>query len=64
MPNYNYRCPNCEAMTILTHGMNEKPEQICIMCGYTMKKLMSATPTIFKCKGFYKTDYVDSQKEK
>lgn len=60
---YDYRCPKCEKVKTVRHGMNEKHTEYC-ECGSTMNKLMGATPTIFKTGGFYATRPLDEGENK
>lgn len=41
MPNYDYVCKNCGWKTIITHGINEKNDKVCVHCGFDLQKLIS-----------------------
>lgn len=53
MPQYDYRCPNCDTVRTVQHGMTERPEVHCEECTeepVVMKKLISRT-TLVTYKG-------------
>lgn len=57
MPTYEFTCTNCEMVFDVNKSMKEvKEEEICPNCGCVAKRKYSATPTVFKCDGFYTTD--------
>ncbi len=49
MPIYGYRCtnPDCQHETEKLHGINEGGSYGCDICGYPMKRLLSAVPHKF-----------------
>lgn len=43
MPQYDYRCPECESVGEVTHGMNESPIYECPQCeGAIMKRVYNS----------------------
>lgn len=57
---YDYRCEKCNEVVTVQCDINHIPKSIvCKSCGGSMKKLLSSTPIIYKCDGFYSTDYKD-----
>ncbi len=58
MPTYDYKCPNCQAISLQFHKMHETFNISCEKCLVEMKKCISAgTGVHFKGSGFYETDY-------
>ena len=55
-PNYDYSCINCNVRREVFKQFDEEYTPNCDTCGMQMERLWSATPTIFKTGGFYKTD--------
>lgn len=53
MPTYEYKCLECGITVEYERSFSENTEPIC--CSMTMSRVWSATPTIFKTGGFYKT---------
>ncbi len=66
MPNYSYKCSNCQNVLEISHGMNEKPQITCNSCGSnSVSKLISGgTGFILKGSGFYTTDYKRKEEQK
>ena len=58
MPRYDYKCKECGAHEIRTHGFHDTPKQDCFMdnCNGIMEKVISPVGVIFNGSGFYKTD--------
>jgi putative FmdB family regulatory protein len=42
LPNYEYRCPQCESIGEVFHSMNESPSYLCPQCEVEMKKVFTA----------------------
>ena len=58
MPTYEYECIICRHRFERFHGISEKEEVFCPVCGGETKKCMTAAAgIIFKGSGFYATDY-------
>lgn len=58
MPMYEYKCVKCDC--VFDKIVKDKNERVfCLKCGgpAVINKLFYKTPTIFKCGGFYETDY-------
>lgn len=49
MPRYDYLCETCGVME-LEHSMNEEIKE-CPTCKREIKKMISASPVIWKCNG-------------
>jgi|YNPMSStandDraft_2_1061718.scaffolds.fasta_scaffold00390_2 putative FmdB family regulatory protein len=61
MPNYDYRCESCGYVFEVFQKMSESRLEICPKCGGKVKRLIGAgMGPIFKGKGFYQTDYKNS----
>ncbi len=56
MPRYDYRCPACETVFEVEHGMREHPEVTCPRCGAPMTRMLNTSGIVFKGSGFYNTD--------
>jgi len=61
MPNYEYKCPDCNVIETYNHRSNEPCRPLCIKCsvkGVYMKKVITGGSAVhFKGSGFYETDY-------
>jgi putative FmdB family regulatory protein len=55
MPVYSFACKCGETISVSRSIHDEIEPQIC-KCGKEMSKVFAAPPTIFKGKGFYRTD--------
>jgi putative FmdB family regulatory protein len=57
VPNYDFKCNKCgsEREVFIYHKDYEKYIVRCDKCHAPMQKVWTATPTIFKTGGFYKT---------
>ena len=53
MPTYDFKCVVCSATQELFFEIGEERLPVC--CGVHMERVWTATPTIFKTGGFYKT---------
>lgn len=61
MPTYEYKCLVCSNLFEVFQKMNDEPLQNCPECNGKVKRLIGAgAGTIFKGKGFYQTDYKNS----
>lgn len=56
MAHYDYRCTSCGHVFDVEHGMTERPEVVCPVCGKLAEKLFNASGIEFKGSGFYNTD--------
>lgn len=60
MPNYDYRCQECDHLFEVFQKMSDAKLEDCPQenCGGTVKRLLGAgSGVIFKGSGFYQTDY-------
>ena len=74
MPIYEYECGTCNHSFEERQGYDAESIQKCPQCQNTAKRLVHASPIIFKGSGFYVTDYAsksstlarqkDAEKEK
>ena len=55
MPNYEYRCIECENQFEIWQEVGSSPPP-CPECGQEVKKIFHPVRTIFKGSGFYVTD--------
>ncbi len=56
MARYDYRCESCGDVFEVEHGMTERPEVTCPVCGGNASKVFSASGIKFEGSGFYNTD--------
>ena len=56
MPRYDYRCPACDTVCEVEHGMREHPEILCPSCNAPMTRMLNTSGIVFKGSGFYNTD--------
>lgn len=56
MPRYDYRCPSCDTVLEVEHGMREHPEVSCPHCGAPMARVLNTSGIVLKGSGFYNTD--------
>lgn len=64
MPAYTYKCPACDAVSEVRHGMKESPETRCPKCQALMKKWIGGgAGVMFKGTGFYCTDFKEKGKQ-
>lgn len=56
MPRYDYRCPSCNKVFEVSHGMLEHPVVKCPDCGTEALKVFDASGIVLKGSGFYNTD--------
>jgi len=54
MPNYDYRCPNCREIKIVTKSIKDESLEFCPICGsgYRMDRLITCCNPIFKGRGW------------
>lgn len=58
MPTYEFRCPQGHEFEKLYRTISGAEAQaLCVVCGQTADRMMSATGFAFKGSGFYLTDY-------
>lgn len=59
MPTYDYKCPSCQHVEEMQHGMKDVVNTVCPQCrhDFLVKVISSGTPVHFKGSGFYETDY-------
>jgi len=60
MPNYDYRCEDCDHVFEVFQKMSDPKLETCPedTCGGKVKRLLgSGSGVIFKGSGFYQTDY-------
>ncbi len=60
MARYDYKCPACELVFEVEHGMDEKPLIVCPSCGHEAARVFEASGISLKGSGFYNTDMRDS----
>ena len=56
MPTYEYRCLDCHQQYEKREGFDAPALQECPTCGGTSRRVLQATPVLFKGSGFYVTD--------
>ena len=56
MPNYEYKCTQCENQYETREGFDAPSRQPCPKCGAIAKRVLFAPPIVFKGSGFYVTD--------
>lgn len=65
MPNYDYKCTDCDYTFELFQKMTEKPLEVCPKCNGQVKRLIgTGAGPIFKGTGFYQTDYKNKSNNK
>ena len=63
MPNYDYKCTECNHLFDVFQKMTDEPLAVCPKCGGKLKRLIGAgSGPIFKGTGFYQTDYKNNGK--
>lgn len=60
MPIYEYKCERCKKKFEVLQKINSEPLKKCIYCGGNVKKLISMSSFQLKGKGWYETDYKNS----
>ena len=57
MPNYVYRCPNCDQVTTVTAALADyDPALPCSKCQTPQRRIYDSPGVTFKSPGFYTTD--------
>lgn len=56
MARYDYRCPMCDVVFEVFHGMLEHPVVTCPTCGAVAQRVFDASGIVLKGSGFYNTD--------
>ena len=65
MPTYEYECIHCGYRFERFHGMSEKVEILCPLCGKKARRcITSVGGFILKGSGFYQTDYKNKKEKK
>ncbi len=65
MPNYDYKCSECDHKFEMFQKMTDAILETCPMCGGKIKRLIgTGAGTIFKGSGFYQTDYKNAKPDK
>lgn len=54
---YEYVCDDCELKFDIDHSMDCVESQYCPKCNKLLRKVFGTAPAIYRCYGFYKTDY-------
>ncbi len=57
MPRYDYRCESCRTEFELMQSFSEAGNGTCPACSGKGQRVYHAVPVIYKCSGFYTTDY-------
>jgi putative FmdB family regulatory protein len=56
VPQYEYKCTQCDNRYETREGFDAPPRQPCPKCGAEAKRILFAPPIVFKGSGFYVTD--------
>jgi putative FmdB family regulatory protein len=56
VPNYEYRCADCDNRYEKREGFEAPSTQSCPRCGGRARRVLFAPPIVFKGSGFYVTD--------
>ena len=56
MPQYEYKCTQCDNRYETREGFDAPARQPCPKCGGEAKRILFAPPIVFKGSGFYVTD--------
>ncbi len=57
MPIYEYECGSCRHRFEKRQGFHDEPKAACPECKGKSKRIIRASPVIFKGSGFYVTDH-------
>ena len=52
MPNYDYKCPNCQATKAVSHSIHDTHSELCENCKVPMIKVFGAPLVTFKGGGW------------
>lgn len=63
MPDYDYRCVECQERFEVSRPMGSKDEPCCPECGSAAKRVFTPVGVAFKGSGFHNTDYRPKPKE-
>jgi putative FmdB family regulatory protein len=63
MPVYEYECKSCHHRFEKRQGFHDEAKAACPKCGGKAKRLIRASPVIFKGSGFYVTDHRPSNEK-
>ena len=61
MPIYEYECGSCRHRFEKRQGFHDEPKAECPLCQGKSRRIIHASPVIFKGSGFYVTDHRPSQ---
>lgn len=61
MPVYEYECGSCRHRFEKRQGFDDEAKAACPRCKGKAKRIIRASPVIFKGSGFYVTDHRPSQ---
>lgn len=65
MPNYDYKCLNCNTRFEIFQSIKDAPLTVCPNCNGELKRIIGAgAGIIFNGSGFYQTDYKNKSSEK
>jgi putative FmdB family regulatory protein len=65
MPNYDYKCLNCNETFEIFQSIKEAPLTTCPSCNGELKRMIGAgAGIIFNGSGFYQTDYKNNSNGK
>jgi|GEM_PF-6382102 len=56
MPQYMYKCSECDFEIEITQRFNDEPIKECSRCGGAVTKVIFAVPVHYKGPGFYTTE--------
>jgi len=63
MPDYDFRCTECDELFEVTRSMAASGEERCPRCGAEARKVFSPVGVSFKGPGFHNTDYRPQPKD-
>ena len=63
MPDYDYRCTQCDEVFEVTRPMGASRDERCPRCGAEARKVFSPVGVSFKGPGFHNTDYRPQPKD-
>lgn len=62
MPIYVYRCKDCGDEFELKQSVKDDPARMCGLCEGPLIRVIQAAGIVYKCGGFYTTDYKGKEK--